>query len=412
MRRKERVRYQPISVREILLEMKNLSELMIDLAYSAALFNDRDLAEDVIELEEKVDTLAYLLNMGIMIAARDAEDAKILSGVAKVASAADKISDAAGDIAAIVLQDIGVHPIITEIFERVEERLARIKIQEGSPIIGNKLGDLDPVSMGIDIISIRRNRDWIINPKDSEIIMPGDIIIVRGTQSGINEFREKSGEEITKVEAATPRRAKAEESFKDVVERFVELKDTSELMMDLAYSSLMLNSKELAEEVQALEEHIDKLHTDFELLVLSKKFSKNEVKGILGLIRLGVATEKISDAAAEIAEVILREIEPHPVLKMTIKEAEETVVYVQVDEGSPLINKTLREAQIPEETGMWVLAIRRGGRCIRPKPDMKIEAGDIIIASGYSDGKENLMKLASPKAFISNMENNEINLCS
>ncbi|MEM2092265.1 MAG: TrkA C-terminal domain-containing protein [Candidatus Bathyarchaeia archaeon] len=412
MRRKERVRYQPISVREILLEMKNLSELMIDLAYSAALFNDRDLAEVVIELEEKVDTLAYLLNMGIMIAARDAEDAKILSGVAKVASAADKISDAAGDIAAIVLQDIGVHPIITEIFERVEERLARIKIQEGSPIIGNKLGDLDPVSMGIDIISIRRNRDWIINPKDSEIIMPGDIIIVRGTQSGINEFREKSGEEITKVEAATPRRAKAEESFKDVVERFVELKDTSELMMDLAYSSLMLNSKELAEEVQALEEHIDKLHTDFELLVLSKKFSKNEVKGILGLIRLGVATEKISDAAAEIAEVILREIEPHPVLKMTIKEAEETVVYVQVDEGSPLINKTLREAQIPEETGMWVLAIRRGGRCIRPKPDMKIEAGDIIIASGYSDGKENLMKLASPKAFISNMENNEINLCS
>ncbi|MBS7639763.1 MAG: TrkA C-terminal domain-containing protein [Candidatus Bathyarchaeia archaeon] len=412
MRRKERVRYQPISVREILLEMKNLSELMIDLAYSAALFNDRDLAEDVIELEEKVDTLAYLLNMGIMIAARDAEDAKILSGVAKVASAADKISDAAGDIAAIVLQDIGVHPIITEIFERVEERLARIKIQEGSPIIGNRLGDLDPVSMGIDIISIRRNRDWIINPNDSEIIMPGDIIIVRGTQSGINEFREKSGEEITKVEAATPRRAKAEESFKDVVERFVELKDTSELMMDLAYSSLMLNSKELAEEVQALEEHIDKLHTDFELLVLSKKFSKNEVKGILGLIRLGVATEKISDAAAEIAEVILREIEPHPVLKMTIKEAEETVVYVQVDEGSPLINKTLREAQIPEETGMWVLAIRRGGRCIRPKPDMKIEAGDIIIASGYSDGKENLMKLASPKAFISNMENNEINLCS
>jgi len=392
--------------------MKNLSELMIDLAYSAALFNDRDLAEDVIELEEKVDTLAYLLNMGIMIAARDAEDAKILSGVAKVASAADKISDAAGDIAAIVLQDIGVHPIITEIFERVEERLARIKIQEGSPIIGNRLGDLDPVSMGIDIISIRRNRDWIINPNDSEIIMPGDIIIVRGTQSGINEFREKSGEEITKVEAATPRRAKAEESFKDVVERFVELKDTSELMMDLAYSSLMLNSKELAEEVQALEEHIDKLHTDFELLVLSKKFSKNEVKGILGLIRLGVATEKISDAAAEIAEVILREIEPHPVLKMTIKEAEETVVYVQVDEGSPLINKTLREAQIPEETGMWVLAIRRGGRCIRPKPDMKIEAGDIIIASGYSDGKENLMKLASPKAFISNMENNEINLCS
>ena len=139
-------------------------------------------------------------------------------------------------------------------------------------------------------------------------------------------------------------------------------------MIDLAYSALMLNSKELAEEVYALEEQIDKLHTEFELLVLSSRFGKREIKGILGLIRLGVAAEKISDAATEIAEVILRGIEPHPVLRMTIEEAEETVVYVQVSRDSPLVNKTLREAHIPEETGMWVLAIRKKDRCIRPKP--------------------------------------------
>ena len=54
--------------------------------------------------------------------------------------------------------------------------------------------------------------------------------------------------------------------FEEIVTRFVELKNTSELMIDLAYSSLMLNSKELAEEVQRLEEYMDKLHTDFELL--------------------------------------------------------------------------------------------------------------------------------------------------
>jgi uncharacterized protein with PhoU and TrkA domain len=49
--------------------------------------------------------------------------------------------------------------------------------------------------------------------------------------------------------------------FKKIVDKLVELKDTSELMMDLAYSSLLLNSHELAEEVQELEEHIDELHT-------------------------------------------------------------------------------------------------------------------------------------------------------
>jgi len=35
-------------------------------------------------------------------------------------------------------------------------------------------------------------------------------------------------------------------------------------MIDLAYSSLLLNSRELAEEVQALEERIDNLNTVFQ----------------------------------------------------------------------------------------------------------------------------------------------------
>ena len=187
-----------------------------------------------------------------------------------------------------------------------------------------------------------------------------------------------------------------QKQFEEIVERFVELKDTSELMMDLAYSSLLLNSRELAEEVQRLEEYVDKRHTDFELLVLSSKFKKEEARGFLGLIRLGVVTEKIADAAAEIAEVVLRGIEPHPVLKLTIEEAEETVTYVRVTEYSSLVNKTLRETRIPEETGMWVLAIRRRDKGIRPKPDSKIEAGDILIASGYAEGEEDLKKLASP----------------
>ena len=184
--------------------------------------------------------------------------------------------------------------------------------------------------------------------------------------------------------------------FEEIVERFVELKDTSELMIDLAYSSLLVNSKELAEEVQELEEHVDELHTEFELLVLSSGFTPEESKDFLGLIRLGVVTEKIADAAAEIAEVVLRGIKPHPVLKIAIEEAQETVTRVQVTEDSSLTNKTLKQAQIPEETGMWVLAIRRENKLIRPKPSTKIKAGDVLIASGYADGEEDLRKLAAP----------------
>jgi len=189
----------------------------------------------------------------------------------------------------------------------------------------------------------------------------------------------------------------SQESFKKIVDMLVELKDTSELMMDLAYSSILLDSKELAEEVQALEDHMDNLHTEFELLVLSRCIKPEESKYFLGLIRLGVVTEKIADAAARIAEVVLRGLEPHQVLRLAIKEAEETVIHVQVSEKSHLVGKSLREAQIHEETGMWVLAIRRGERWERPKPETMINAGDVLIASGYADGEEDLKRLASPK---------------
>jgi uncharacterized protein with PhoU and TrkA domain len=190
---------------------------------------------------------------------------------------------------------------------------------------------------------------------------------------------------------------KNQEVFEEIVKRFVELKNTSELMMDLAYSSLMLNSIELAEEVERLEEHMDDLHTEFELLVLTSNFKQEEASGFLGLIRLGVATEKIADAAAEMAEVVLRGIEPHPVLKIAIREAEETVTQACVTVDSPLINKTLKEARVHEDTGMWILAIKRNNRSLRPKPNTRIQIGDILIASGYSEGAEDLKKLASPQ---------------
>jgi len=180
--------------------------------------------------------------------------------------------------------------------------------------------------------------------------------------------------------------------FKEICDYLVELKNTSELMIGLAYSSVLLNSRELAEEVQMLEEHMDRLHTDFELLVISSSGGE-DARDMLGLIRLGLATEMIADAAAEIAEVVLRGEETHPILRMVIEGAEETVERATLSESSPLVGKTLREARIPEETGMWVLAIRRRGRWIRPRPDTVLEAGDVLIASGYADGVEDFRRL-------------------
>lgn len=185
--------------------------------------------------------------------------------------------------------------------------------------------------------------------------------------------------------------------FEKICGDLVELKDTSEMMIDLAYSALLYNSRQIAEEVMMLEERMDDLHTEFELLVLSSRGEPEDARELLGLIRMGVVTERIADAAAEIAEVVLRGEETHPVLRMVIEDAEETVDRVVVSEDSPVLGKTLREARIPQETGMWVLVIRRGNKWMRPKPSTVLEAGDVVIASGYADGEEDFRKLVGER---------------
>jgi len=192
----ERIEYTPVSVRETLIMMKDISELMIDLAYSSALFNNKELAEEVMELEDKMDTLVYVLNMNLMLAARDKNDAESLAGVAKVGSLTNNISDAAADIAGIVLKDIGIHPIVREVFQRTEEHLARVWIAQDSILSGKTVDDLElAAEVGVDIIAVRRGRHWMINP-EKEILMPDDVLVARGTEEGLKELvKAAKGEE-------------------------------------------------------------------------------------------------------------------------------------------------------------------------------------------------------------------------
>jgi len=188
-------------------------------------------------------------------------------------------------------------------------------------------------------------------------------------------------------------------SDKDALERvtnqLVEMKNTSELTIDLAYSSLLLNNRFLAEEVQLLYQRTESINIDLEQLLLSCQLMGDDSKGLISLVRMGMAAERIAFAASKIAQVVLRGIEPHPVLKMMIQSADETVERVTVPDDSPIIGKNLKDAQLPEETGWWILVIKRGDKWVRPKASTVVEHGDVLIASGYSDGEEDFKQVVT-----------------
>ena len=200
MSRVKKIKFKAVPVRETLVEMKNISEIMIDLAYSAAIMDNKALAEEVTGLERRMDDLVYQLNMNLMLSARDSRDAEALAGVQRVGALTNVISDAAGDIASLVLKGIKVHPVAREVFERTEENLEHASVVEGSILEGRSVGELHLARrIGADIIAIRRGEHWLINP-GKEMLMPGDTVLARGTQEGLDILIKAARGEVDKLE--------------------------------------------------------------------------------------------------------------------------------------------------------------------------------------------------------------------
>jgi uncharacterized protein with PhoU and TrkA domain len=186
---------------------------------------------------------------------------------------------------------------------------------------------------------------------------------------------------------------------KTAEEMVLEIKDKSELMVDLAYSSLLYDNKTIAKEVYDLENLIDSLYQKLQRNSLEEvQKGKLSVDDALTLMKLAHAGEQIADAAQEIADVELRDVELHPILKMSIRESDVVFTKVQTEEQSVLCGKTLGELKLGSETGMLVIAMRHKNKWLYgPDKNTKIDSGDILFAKGPEDGEKHLIELATGK---------------
>jgi len=187
-----------------------------------------------------------------------------------------------------------------------------------------------------------------------------------------------------------------EREFREIEEMLKEVKESSELMIDLAYTALLLNNREIAEDVLELEERMDELHLNLEKMALKACSAARDPTSLLSVLRISSAAEELADAASRMAEVVLRGIETRSILSFVVEEAEETVVRARVSEGSAMVGRSLRDLDLEDRIGMRIIAVRRGGRWIYDPPDsLKLMPDDILIARGYSEGREMFLKLAS-----------------
>jgi uncharacterized protein with PhoU and TrkA domain len=384
---------EPSNVKELLVASKDASELMVDLAYAAVFFNESNLAEEVERLEEKMDGYLRKLRQTAMLAARSPEDAEGMAGVLWIAAAIEKIGDAASDIGRVVAARLGIPDALRPDLRHADEISGRVRVRPDAPAVGRTLRDLSlPTETGMWVMAIRTGADWEFDPGPDDVVSDGDVLLYRGPGEGVNLIREVAG--AAPLPDAHEDDAPALSELDRAVDIMVELKNSAEAAVGLAYSSLLFNNRSLAAEVGTLEARSDILHDELESWVLRAAPEARKPDELRGLLRIASATETICDAARDMTWYVEHGEDLHPVVQMALEETEETSAETMVEPSSPADGHSLRELRVETETGMFVLAVQRGMRWIyRPRAGFVLRAGDRLISVGPEEGEQELQAL-------------------
>ena len=179
---------------DILVEMKDLSEAAVGLAYSSLLFNNRALAAEVGTLEARSDILHDELESWVLRAAPEARNPDELRGLLRLASASESICDAARDLTWYVEHGEALHPVVQMALEETEETSAETVVERGSPADGRSLKELRlETETGMFVLAVQRGSRWIYRPRAGFQLREGDRLISVGPEEGEEELQALCG---------------------------------------------------------------------------------------------------------------------------------------------------------------------------------------------------------------------------
>lgn len=390
------------NVKELLSSAKDASELMLDLAFASVFFDDDDLAQEVIRLEDLMDEAVYELRITCMLAARSVEDAELLADVLGMVGAIEEIGDAAEDIARIVLRDLGVPEELRDDLRHAQEVTARVKLRPGTTLAGATLRDLAlPADTGMWVIALRREVEWIHGPGPDTALVEGDVLFLQGPSEGVDLVRVRAGGEPYRLKPPAAPDTKKLSDLDRAVDILVELKDTAEAAVGLAYSAILFHDRGLASEVSGAEDKCDQLFHDLQRWVLravKDLDDPEDVDQLRGLLQIGQSAEAIADAAQEMTRLVEHGEHVHPVVSAALRDTDEIVADAAVRAGAPGVGRTLRELRLRTNTGMEVLALQRGGRWIyQPRASRELQDGDRLLAIGPEEGIPRLREITGDR---------------
>ncbi|MBY9019090.1 MAG: hypothetical protein KGD66_09705 [Candidatus Lokiarchaeota archaeon] len=387
--------------------MKENIDTMIDLAYTAIKFGIKEIADETSKIEKRIHELTFLLNLQIIqTQVGGFKEAKSLEPIVVMGYSIDKISDALADIARVVYINSDISDFTHLFWEEVPEPIVKITVFR--EFIGLKRQDAHFRSKhGVDLIAIKRGDNWLF--QKNEMIQKGDILIIKGELEPIKALKSLAGDlgkisfkfdknqEESEFDLTNP---KIYEEIQALKKDYILITDISETMIELALAALFFKSYDLADDVLEMEALMDGLNIIFEKDLLDFAHLVENPRSLTGIMRIVFSCELIADAAAHIAENILKGFEPHPIFQKAIKETSEIVVRETMSKDSFFKNKTYKELQNQKyKRGFHIIALKRNEKWIYSfKSDFVFEEGDLIIGLGPKETVDQWRKCVHPES--------------
>jgi uncharacterized protein with PhoU and TrkA domain len=170
---------------DVLVEMKNISEAAVGLAYSALVLRDQGLAAEVRHLEDRLDEMKDRLELWVLRAARDDLDPAPLRGLLHLSQAAEDLGDQAQQMVWLVEQREELHPILALALGESDDVVVRVPVREGSRAAGSTLAELRlDIEPGFHVLAIRRGGRYVYRPGRDVRLLADDELIASGPDEG------------------------------------------------------------------------------------------------------------------------------------------------------------------------------------------------------------------------------------
>ncbi len=192
-----------------------------------------------------------------------------------------------------------------------------------------------------------------------------------------------------------------DDKHRNLREMLAEAKDNSELMVDLAYAALFFGDPDMAEEVGSLEEQMSDLVQDMRGVCIMAVRNPKDSEGMSSVLQVISAIERIANDAVDIARIVTHKLGIPSQLVADLSEAEEVSHRVLVSEGSHLAHRPLSAHELPVQTGMRVMAVRRNRTWNTDVDgDLILQPDDVLFLRGSPDGITRLRELAAAEPWL------------